>query len=76
MLVKRIMRRLRQEDFAILDWRKIPYGHQIRLGCGAAINVYSSGTVLIQGKLIESVRDESLALLKKILPTTTKWQVR
>jgi len=67
--------RIAAADFAILEVRPLSHGQQIRLGCGAAINIYSNGTVQVQGRFIESVRDESWGILKKILPTTTKWHV-
>ena len=68
--------RLRQLDFHIASVSKIDHGQQIRLGCGAIVNVYNSGTVLVQGKLIPECREESLLTLKLALPSITRWCVK
>ena len=60
-------------DFFINSVNKIEHGWQIRLGCGAIVNVYNSGTVLVQGKLIPECREESLLTLKAALPPETRW---
>ena len=52
------------------------YGQQLRLGCGAVVNVYDKGTVLVQGKLIPECREESLVKLKAALPPETRWCVK
>ncbi len=52
-------------DLDITCIKKIDYGQQIRLACGAVINVYDKGTVLVQGKLHEQYRERSMILLKK-----------
>lgn len=54
---------------------KIGYGEQIRLGCGAVVNVYDKGTVVVQGKLHPNGKEESLRLLKQALPSDTRWGV-
>lgn len=53
----------------------IGYGQQIRLGCGAIINVYDKGTVLVQGKLHPHGKEESLRLLRQALPVDARWGV-
>ena len=73
MNAQEIEARLRQLDFHIASNSKIEHGWQIRLGCGAIVNVYNSGTVLVQGKLIPECREESLLTLKLALPPITRW---
>ena len=63
-------------DLDITCVKKIDYGQQIRLGCGAVINVYDKGTVLVQGKLHEQYRERSMILLKHILPPNTRWCIK
>ena len=70
-----IVSKLQQLDFFIRSVKPISYGVQIRLGCGAYVNVYDKGTVMVQGSLIESCRDESMEFLKQALPANTKWHV-
>jgi hypothetical protein len=57
----------------ITSVNEIPYGHQIRIECGAIINVFDKGTVLVQGKLHPFRKTENLTLLKRALPPETKW---
>lgn len=52
---------------------EIPYGQQLRLACGAIISIYDKGTVLVQGKLLSASKTELLALLRKRLPSDTRW---
>lgn len=68
--------RLRALDFDVICINRIDYGQQIRLRCGAIINVYDNGTVLAQGKLQSQCREESLSSLKHILPSDTRWCVK
>lgn len=72
---KQIVSKLQELDFFIRSVKPISHGVQIRLGCGAHVNVYSSGTVMVQGSLIASCRDESMEYLKRALPANTKWHV-
>lgn len=74
-LAIQIQAKLQELDFFIRSVKPIDYGVQIRLGCGAYVNVYDKGTVMVQGRLIESCRDESLEFLKRALPANTKWHV-
>jgi len=73
-LAMRIQQQLHELDFALDYPRRISHGTQIRPKCGAVINVFDTGTVVVQGRLIESVAEESLALLRRVLPATTRWQ--
>jgi len=68
--------KLLESDFYIDSVKKIDYGQQLRLGCGAIVNVYDKGTVLVQGKLIPQCREESLAKLRQALPPDTRWCVK
>ena len=52
---------------------QIEHGHQIRLECGAIINVFDKGAVLVQGKLHPFRKTENWALLKQALPPEAKW---
>lgn len=74
--VEAIYQQLRALEFAVVDVRQISHGEQIRLLCGAVVNVYDTGRVLVQGKLVESVREETLKLLRLVLPPTTKWMCK
>ncbi len=68
--------KLRVLEFDIICIRKIDHGQQIRLGCGAVINAYENGTVLVQGKLYEHYRERSSIVLRHILPLHTRWCVK
>ena len=67
---------LRALDFDIACINRIDYGQQIRLRCGAIINVYDNGTVLAQGKLQSQCREALLNSLKHILPSDTRWYIK
>lgn len=67
--------RLLEQGFYVVSVRPISYGQQIRLGCGAIINVYDKGTVLVQGKLHPHGKEESLRLLRQALPVDARWGV-
>ena len=71
MIVENIVAALVAEDFYIVTKKEIPYGLQIKLGCGAVVNVYSSGKVMVQGTLIPACAEESMPLLVKALPPLT-----
>lgn len=70
---QQIETKLLELDFYIDSVIKISYAQQIRLGCGAIINIYHNGTVLVQGKLHPQCREESLQLLNQVLPPDTRW---
>lgn len=76
MKTEQIETSLTECDFFIDSIKKIEYGQQLRLGCGAIVNVYDKGTVLVQGKLIPQCREESLAKLRQALPPDTRWCVK
>ena len=69
-----IQQKLHELDFALDPPLRVANATQIRLKCGALISVYDSGKVVAGGRLIESVAEESLALLRLVLPSTTYWQ--
>jgi hypothetical protein len=73
---QQIEAKLTDLDFFIHSVTKIDYGLQLRLGCGAVINVYDKGAVLVQGKLIPECREQSLTKLKQALPPDTRWCVK
>ncbi len=60
---------------AIDSIRYIKFGRQIRLACGLVINIYDTGTVLVQGKLQPQSSAAVLYLLKEILPQNTRWNL-
>lgn len=76
MKAEQIETSLTESDFFIDSIKKIEYGQQLRLGCGAVISVYDRGTVLVQGKLHPQCREESLAKLRQALPPDTRWQLK
>ena len=73
MKVTQMETQLLELGFYIDAIREIDYGQQIRLGCGAVINVYDKGTVLVQGRLHPDYKEESLKLLRQLLPPDTRW---
>jgi hypothetical protein len=70
-----LINQLREANFMIKEVQQMEHSILIRLGCGAVINEYKTGTVMIQGKFIKSVEEESLAMLREILPPDTRWQI-
>ncbi len=46
----RIMEILGAEGFEIRDHSAIPHGKRIDLRCGAIVNVFTTGTIQLQGK--------------------------
>lgn len=72
-LVYEIESRLRNSGLKVISTHEIDYGHQIRLECGAIINVYTTGKVLVQGKLDPRCKVEFVARLLKALPSHTKF---
>lgn len=56
--------------------REIDHGQQYRLSCGLVMNIYSTGTIMVQGRLPPGIRDSVLSALKIRLPANTRWQVR
>lgn len=59
--------------FSITQVAPLPYGEQLHLGCGAVINVYNTGRVVVQGKVHPDVRPRVLSALKGLLPSDTRW---
>ena len=73
MNAQEIEARLRQLDFHIASVSEIEHGWQIRLGCGAVINVYDNGAVLVTGKWHPECQEDSQTMLKRALPRQTRW---
>lgn len=74
--IEKLSSMLHALDFDIICIKEIEHGQQVRLVCGAVINIYNSGTVLVQGKLHEHYRERSSILLKHILPPNTRWRAK
>jgi hypothetical protein len=70
-LTNRLVNELEANGLEIISVIEIDYGHQIRLECGAIINVYTTGKVVVQGKLHPYVQPNLVALLQQILPSHT-----
>jgi len=68
-----IATKLQEQAFSITTVDEIAYGTQIRLACGAIINVFDNGTVFVQGKMDKHTRTRTMELLKKALPENTRW---
>ena len=75
-LARSIQSTLVDLDFGLDEPRRIAHAVQLRTKCGALINVYDTGNVVVQGHIIPAVAEESLYLLRQVLPTTTRWQCR
>lgn len=71
-----LLSKLHALDFDIICVKKIPYGQQVRLACGAVINVFDTGTALVQGKMHTYYRERAWILLRRILPPTTRWCIK
>ncbi len=65
-----------EPTLAVISVKDIDYGRQMRLRCGVVINIYDTGTVLVQGKLLPTLRNEVITMLKKLLPPTTRWNIK
>lgn len=52
---------------------QLDYCHQFRLACGAIINAYPNGKVVVQGKLDPRGKAEHVARLQNALPSHTKF---
>ena len=70
-----IVIKLHEHGFSLISVQSIPYGQQLRLSCGAIINVYDKGTVFVQGKLDNKTRMNTLGKLKQVLPENTRWGI-
>lgn len=71
--INRFANRLEKSGLQVISVRTIEYGYQIRLECGAIINVYKTGKVLVQGKLDHRGKAQHVYLLQQLLPTGTKF---
>lgn len=71
--VYEIANRLHKFGLKVISAREIDYCHQIHLECGAIINAYVTGKVVVQGKLDPRGKAEHVARLLKALPSHTKF---
>lgn len=67
---------LDKNDFHICDIVESDMDVRIRLGCGAVITVYTTGTVLVQGQIYGYGSAEAEKILREILPTPFVWKAR
>lgn len=68
-----IGRALFNSGLSISRINPIPFGMQLRLGCGVVINVFDSGCVFVQGKVRHATPQLILNTLKQLLPQDTRW---
>lgn len=68
-----ILRQLQDHDFHVRDITALESSVRIRLGCGASVTIYPTGTLLVQGRFEQSCAHESVRLLKDILGPRAKW---
>lgn len=66
-----IISTLHEHGFAITSAEPIAYGTQIRLTCGAIVNVFTTGKVVLQGRATKQDKLTLLMQLEKALPATT-----
>lgn len=67
---------LGKHDFHICEVVEHEHHIWIRLGCGAIISIYATGTVLVQGRIHGSGAGEAEKLLRKVLPGRVVWKAR
>ncbi|MBS1196513.1 MAG: hypothetical protein H6R18_298 [Proteobacteria bacterium] len=67
--------RLLEGGLSVVDTVPINYGQQIKLDCGINVNVYSTGKILVQGKLHFCAPESTRGQLEAILPPHTKWNL-
>lgn len=71
--INRLASHLQKSGLEVTSVLAIEYGCQIRLECGAIINVYKTGKVLVQGKLDPRGKAQRVHLLQQLLPAGTKF---
>jgi hypothetical protein len=67
---------LGKHDFHICEIVEHKHHIWIRLGCGATISVYTTDTILVQGRIYGCGAAEAGATLRQILPGRLVWQAR
>jgi hypothetical protein len=67
-----IIKKLEEHELPIASVEPIAHATQIRLCCGAIVNVFDSGNVVLQGAVAKHERLSTLTQLQKALPTTTR----
>ena len=68
-----IENRLHRFGLKVIAKHELDYCYQFRLVCGAIINAYGTGKVVVQGKLDPRGKVEFVARLLKALPSNTKF---
>ena len=71
--VSEIENRLHKYGLTVISDCEMDYCHQFRLECGAIINAYFNGKVVVQGKLDPRGKGEHVTRLLKALPSHTKF---
>jgi hypothetical protein len=71
--VSKILQNLHGSGLVITSAEPISCATQIRLACGAVINVFTTGTVVVQGSVDKRFRQRLLHLLQQVLPANTTW---
>ena len=66
-----IISKLLEHGFRIASAEPIAYAMQIRLTCGAIVNIFTSGKVVVQGKATQQDKLTILMQLEKALPAAT-----
>lgn len=67
-----IITKLEEHGLPIASVEPINYATQIRLTCGAIVNVFDSGKVVVQGTVANQAKLITLTQLQKALPATTR----
>ncbi len=71
--VYEVENRLKKFGLKVNSAHQMDYCHQFRLACGAIINAYPNGKVVVQGKLDPRGKAEHVARLQNALPSHTKF---
>lgn len=69
--VSSIISNLQEHGFCIASAESIAHATQLRLTCGAIVNVFTSGKVVLQGALAQHEKLSILTQLEKALPAAT-----
>lgn len=67
-----IIKKLEEHELPIASVEPIAHATQIRLTCGAIVNVFDSGKVVVQGAVAKQAKLNTLQRLQKALPATTR----
>lgn len=72
----RVLSVLSHHDFQICQIVERKTHMWIRLGCGAIVSVYVTGTVLVQGRIYGCGAAEAEQMLRQVLPAPLVWKAR